>query len=93
MKRIKQIIKKLYGFTIMKTRRFIYGFRAVSEIIILLLLVVIALLEIIDPRQALQEMFLSMWPLGAGLMFAYAVLTCIEDYLNNRIFHHCPKLI
>lgn len=76
----------------MKKRKVICRLRTVLEVMVISLLAVIVLWGVYNPHQEELNKLLSMWPFGAGLTFAYALLTCIDDYLNNRILSHYPKL-
>lgn len=78
---------------IMKTRKFISMLRVVTEVNALLFFVLLIALMIIYGDFFVQETMLRFWPIGAGVLLAYTILTFAEDYLNYRTLYRSSKLI
>lgn len=76
----------------MKTRRFISRLRAASEIAALVVFVLLMIWLFGYSYQTVQEIISRFWPIGAGILLAYTVLSLTEDYLNNRIIKNYSKL-
>lgn len=76
----------------MKTRRFISKLRAVAEFTALSVVVLLFILLFTHGDFLVQETVLQFWPIGSGILLAYAVLMFAEDYLNHRILNNLPKL-
>ncbi len=76
----------------MKTRRFISRLRAASEIAALVVFALLMIFLFGYSFQAMQEFVFRFWPIGAGILSAYTILSFAEDYLNYRILCKYPKL-
>lgn len=77
----------------MKTRKFISKFRVVTEVTALLIIALSIVLSITYDVFLVQETMLRFWPIGAGVLLAYTILTFAEDYLNYRTLYRSSKLI
>ena len=77
----------------MKTRRFVSKLRAASEIAALVVFALILIGLFGYDYQTMQEIIFRFWPIGVSILLAYTILSFTEDYLNNRIIKHCPKLV
>ncbi|MBQ8481593.1 MAG: hypothetical protein IJ532_03580 [Alphaproteobacteria bacterium] len=66
--------------------------RAASEIAALVVFVLLMIWLFGYSYQTVQEIISRFWPIGAGILLAYTVLSLTEDYLNNRIIKNYSKL-
>ena len=70
----------------MKTKKFISKLRAVIQIAALVVFALLMAWMIGDAYSAsVQSVLFRYWPIGAGVIITYTVLSVAEDYLNNRI--------
>lgn len=70
----------------MKTKNFISKLRAVIQIAALIVFALLMVWMIGNTySSSVQSVLLRYWPIGAGVIIAYTVLSVAEDYLNNRI--------
>lgn len=71
----------------MKTKRLISKLRAVTEVAAQMVFVLLLVLLLVGNYPDVQNLLLRFWPIGAGILLVYAVLSVTEDYLNSRILY------
>ena len=70
----------------MKTKKFISKLRAVIQVAALVVFALLMAWMIGNAySSSVQSVLFRCWPIGAGVIIAYTVLSVAEDYLNNRI--------
>ena len=75
----------------MKTKLFISRLRAVTEVAAQLFVGLMLISLIINGCHVVQYSLFRFWPIGAGIILAYTVLSLTEDYLNKRILCRYPQ--
>ena len=77
----------------MKTKKFISKLRAVIQVAALVVFALLMAWMIGDAYlSSVQSVLFRYWPIGAGVIITYTVLSVAEDYLNNRIRCHYTKM-
>jgi len=70
----------------MKKRKFVHKLRTALEIAVRFLIVVTVIELTVYVCYGLPQSIFRVWPIEAGILLVYAIMTSVEDYLDNRVF-------